>query len=78
MGNKAAAITTWIVVLSILLFTVLVEAGKDYYSVLDLDRGASKTQIKKHFKKLSRVYHPDKNPGDSSASARFMEIAEGN
>lgn len=63
--------------LVILLLAVIVEAGKDYYKVLDVPRDAPLSQIKKHFKKLSRVYHPDKNPGDSSASERFMEIAEG-
>lgn len=62
-----------------LLFSIqlLVEAGKDYYKVLDVPRNAPLSQIKKHFKKLSRVYHPDKNPNDASASEKFMEIAEG-
>lgn len=73
MSSKVASL----VLLAILLFVFLVEAGKDYYSILDVPRDAPKSQIKKHFKKLSRVYHPDKNPGDSTASAKFMEIAEG-
>lgn len=73
MSNKL----TSLVFLVILLLAVIVEAGKDYYKVLDVPRDAPLSQIKKHFKKLSRVYHPDKNPGDSSASERFMEIAEG-
>lgn len=68
---------TSLILLVILLLAVVVEAGKDYYKVLDVPRDAPISQIKRHFKKLSRVYHPDKNPGDSSASEKFMEIAEG-
>lgn len=67
---------TSLILLVILLLAVVVEAGKDYYKVLDVPRDAPISQIKRHFKKLSRVYHPDKNPGDSSASEKFMEIAE--
>jgi DnaJ-related protein SCJ1 len=77
MGSKVRTITACLVLFVLLVLSVLVEAGKDYYSILDVPRDAPKTQIKKHFKKLSRVYHPDKNPGDSSASEKFMEIAEG-
>lgn len=68
----------WISVLLILSIVLLVEADKDYYALLDVPKNAPLSQIKKHFKKLSRVYHPDKNPGDSSASDKFMEVAEGN
>ncbi|KAG0162379.1 DnaJ- protein scj1 [Apophysomyces sp. BC1034] len=57
-------------------FVLFVEAGRDYYNILDLPRDATKSQIKKHYKKLSRVYHPDKNPDDDKASAKFMEIAD--
>lgn len=77
MGSKVRTTTACLVLFVLLVLSVLVEAGKDYYSILDVPRDAPKTQIKKHFKKLSRVYHPDKNPGDSSASEKFMEIAEG-
>ncbi|KAG2204314.1 hypothetical protein INT47_009356 [Mucor saturninus] len=54
----------------------IAQAGRDYYDILDVPRDAPKSLIKQHFKKLSRVYHPDKNPGDSSASDKFMEIAQ--
>lgn len=67
----------WIGILLLLSIQLLVEAGKDYYKVLDVPRNAPLSQIKKHFKKLSRVYHPDKNPNDATASEKFMEIAEG-
>lgn len=49
---------------------------KDYYAVLGVDKTASAEEIKKVFRKLARKYHPDLNPGDSSAEARFKEINE--
>ncbi|KAI8089315.1 uncharacterized protein BX664DRAFT_296927 [Halteromyces radiatus] len=56
---------------------LLVEAaGKDYYKILDVPRDAGKSQIKKHYKKLSRVYHPDKNPDNKEAEAKFMELSD--
>lgn len=66
-----------LILLALCLLALLVEAGRNYYDILDVPRDAPKALIKKHFKKLSRVYHPDKNPGDSSASDKFMEIAQG-
>ncbi|KAI8991107.1 hypothetical protein BDF20DRAFT_992495 [Mycotypha africana] len=57
------------------LLTTLVQAARDFYEVLDVPRDATKTQIKRHFKKLSRVYHPDKNSGDEESAQKFMEIA---
>ncbi|KAI9013971.1 hypothetical protein CLU79DRAFT_767884 [Phycomyces nitens] len=62
--------------LSVFMLAVMVEAGRDYYRILDVPRDASKSQIKKHYKKLSRVYHPDKNPNDKEAAAKFMELAD--
>ncbi|KAI7850822.1 hypothetical protein BDC45DRAFT_487282 [Circinella umbellata] len=62
----------WLLLLVIL---IIVEAGKDYYNILDVPRDASKSQIKKHYKKLSRVYHPDKNPGNKDAEEKFMELS---
>lgn len=55
----------------------IVDAGKDYYKILDVPRDAPKSQIKKHYKKLSRVYHPDKNRDNKQAEAKFMEISDG-
>lgn len=49
---------------------------KDYYKVLGVNRDATQDQIKKAFRKLAVKYHPDKNPGNKEAEARFKEITE--
>ncbi|HEX9903040.1 MAG TPA: DnaJ domain-containing protein, partial [Acidobacteriota bacterium] len=50
--------------------------NKDYYATLGVDRQASLIDIKKAYRKLARKYHPDLNPGDKSAEAKFKEIQE--
>lgn len=49
---------------------------KDYYQVLGISKDASADDIKKAYRKLARKYHPDLNPGDKNAEARFKEINE--
>jgi curved DNA-binding protein len=51
---------------------------KDYYTILGVDRGASEQEIKKAYRKLARKFHPDINPGDKQAEAKFKEINEAN
>jgi curved DNA-binding protein len=51
-------------------------AGKDYYSILGVNRNASEREIKQAYRRLARQYHPDVNPGDKSAEARFKQINE--
>ena len=51
-------------------------AGKDYYSILGVSRNASEKEIKQTFRRLARKHHPDVNPGDKSAEAKFKEISE--
>jgi len=46
----------------------------DYYEVLGVPRGATQKEINSSFRKLARKYHPDVNPGDKEAEARFKEI----
>lgn len=49
---------------------------KNYYETLGLSEGASADEIRKAFRKLARKYHPDVNPGDKGAEAKFKEINE--
>jgi curved DNA-binding protein len=49
---------------------------KDYYSILGISKTASPEEIKQAFRKLARKYHPDVNPGNKQAEARFKEINE--
>src|SRR5688500_19670773 len=51
---------------------------KDYYAVLGVPRTASKSEIKKAFRKLAREHHPDTKPGDVAAERRFKEVNEAN
>jgi molecular chaperone DnaJ len=50
--------------------------AQDHYKVLGVGRKASADEIKKAYRKLARRYHPDKNPGDAKAEARFKEISQ--
>lgn len=51
-------------------------AGKDYYSILGVNRDAGGREIKQAYRRLARKHHPDVNPGDKSAEARFKQINE--
>src|SRR4029453_18585768 len=49
---------------------------KDYYQTLGVTKSATDKEIKQAFRKLARKHHPDVNPGDKAAEARFKEINE--
>lgn len=51
-------------------------AKRDYYDVLGVERGASEADIKSAYRRLAMKYHPDRNPGDGEAEAKFKEAAE--
>ena len=50
--------------------------SKDFYKVLGVDKTADKKAITKAYRKLARKWHPDQNPGDKTAEAKFKEIGE--
>jgi molecular chaperone DnaJ len=49
---------------------------KDFYAVLGVSKDISEAELKKVYRKLARQYHPDSNPGDAKAEAKFKEISE--
>src|SRR3546814_14757590 len=49
---------------------------RDYYEILGVQRGAGAEELKKAYRKLAMQFHPDRNPGDKEAEARFKELSE--
>lgn len=49
---------------------------KDYYKILGVEKDANDMDIKKAYRRLAIVHHPDKNPDDESAAERFKDVGE--
>ena len=54
----------------------MASAETDYYSLLEIERSADDGTIKSSYRRLAMRWHPDKNPGDADAEARFKSISE--
>ena len=54
----------------------MAEQKRDYYEVLGVEKGADDAAIKKAYRALAKKYHPDMNPDDPNAEAKFKEASE--
>ena len=63
-------------ILIILSLLSLAQAGADYYELLGVPRDAHVSVIKKSYRRLARLYHPDKHPGDAKMEAKFKDISK--
>lgn len=60
----------------LLLLPLLALAAQDYYALLNVPKSASDKDLRSAYRKLSKQYHPDKNPGNEEAAKKFVEISD--
>jgi DnaJ-related protein SCJ1 len=58
------------------LLPLLVLCAEDFYKVLGVGKDADERQLKKAYRKLSKQYHPDKNPDDKTSHEKFVQVSE--
>nr|CAD7423536.1 unnamed protein product [Timema monikensis] len=64
----------WILCLINIFCIITILAGRDFYSILNVQRNANTNQIKKAYRKLAKELHPDKNQDDPNASQKFQDL----
>jgi DnaJ-related protein SCJ1 len=60
----------------LIILALNVVCEKDLYKIMEVQRSASQNEIKKKYRELTKLYHPDKNRGDANASDKFAAVAE--
>nr|CAD7577748.1 unnamed protein product [Timema californicum] len=69
-----ASLCMWILCLINIFCIITILAGRDFYSILNVQRNANTNQIKKAYRKLAKELHPDKNQDDPNASQKFQDL----
>jgi DnaJ-class molecular chaperone len=60
-----------LIAIAILFLCTIVMGGRDYYAILQVKKNATPADIKKSYRKMSLLHHPDKNPDDPDAVTKF-------
>lgn len=77
MPRQLCALSTVSTLVLLLTFSIpAVHGGRDYYDLLGVPRDADASIIKKSYRRLAKVYHPDKNRGDKKVEQKFKDISK--